>query len=111
MLDLWCEAVYSCSQGARRWFGGGCCRKSLTPGLSVNSKQCREQFITPLCCFPQSRCNSLAFRTPVLLHLLLDLDTNGGVDPLGVFSRFLKMVADINSVKLSIIFRGLIQDV
>ena len=51
----------------------------------------------------------MAFRTPVLLRLLLDLDTNGGVDPLGVFSQFLKMVADINSGKLSIIFCGLIR--
>ena len=23
--SLWCEAVYSCSQGAWRWFGGGSC--------------------------------------------------------------------------------------
>ena len=36
--------------------------------------------------FPQSRCNSLASWTPVLLRLLLDLDTYGGVDPLGVSS-------------------------
>ena len=40
-------------------------------------KQCREQFVTPLSCFPQSRYNSLAFRTSVLLRLLLDLDTYG----------------------------------
>ena len=65
--------------------------------------------MTPLSCFPQSRCNSLAFRTPVLLHLLLDLDTYGGVDPLGVFPLFLKMVADIIAPKLVILFRGLIR--
>ena len=61
-----------------------------------------------LSCFPQSRCNSLAFRTPVLLHLLLDLDTYGGVDPLGVFLLFLKMFGDIIAPKISIIFCGLI---
>ena len=60
-------------------------------------------------CFPQSRCNSLAFRTPVLLRLLIGLDTYGGVDPLGVFPLFLKMVADIIAPKLSILFRGLIR--
>ena len=70
-------------------------------------KQCCEQFFTPLSCFPQFRCNSLAIRTPVLLRLLLDLDTYGGADPLGVFLLFLKMVADIIAKKLSIIFRGL----
>ena len=45
------------------------------------------------------------FRTPLFLCLLLDLDTHGGVDPLGVFPLFLKMVADITAPKLSIIFR------
>ena len=39
--------------------------------------------MTPLSCFPLSRCNSLAFRTPVHLRLLLDIDSHGGVDPLG----------------------------
>ena len=69
------------------------------------SKQCREQFVTPLSCFPQSSCNSFAFRT---LALLLDLDDGGGLDPLFVFPLFLKMVADIIAPKSSVIFRGLI---
>ena len=50
-----------------------------------------------------------AFRTSVLLHLLLDLDTYGGVDPLGVFLLFLKKVVDIIAPKLSIIFHKLIR--
>ena len=58
---------------------------------------------------PRSRCNFLAFRTHVLLRLLLDLDTYGGINPLGVFPLFLKMVADIIAPKLSIHFRGLIR--
>ena len=48
----------------------------------------------------------------MLLRLLLDLDTYGGVDPLGVFHRlplFLKKVADIIAPKQSIVFRGLIR--
>ena len=62
--------------------------KASLLGSQFDSKQCREQFVTPLSCFPQCRCsNFLAFRTPVLLHLLLDLDTYGGVDHLGVFRR------------------------
>ena len=43
---------------------------------------------------------------PVLLRLLLDFDTYAGVDPLGVFPLFLKMVADIIAPKLIIIFIG-----
>ena len=64
-------------------------------GSKLDSMQCREQFVTPLSCFPQSRCNFLAFRTPVLLRLLLHCYTYGGVDPLLMFSLFQKMVADI----------------
>ena len=70
--------------------------------------QCREQFVTPLSWFPQPRLNSLAFWTPVLVRRLLDLDTYGGVDPLGSFPLFLEMVEDISAPKLSIIFLELI---
>ena len=57
-----------------------------------DNKQCHEQFVTILSYFIQSRCNSLVFRTSILLRLLLDLDTYGGVDFLGVFPLFKKMV-------------------
>ena len=53
--------------------------------------------------------NYFAFQTPVLLRLLLDLNTYGSVDPLGVFHLFLKMVSDVTASKLSIIFRVLIR--
>ena len=45
-----------------------------------------------LCLVSLSRCNSLAFRTHVLLRLFLDLDPYGGIDPLGLFPLFLKTV-------------------
>ena len=80
----------------------------LALSLTVSSVVSSSSHLS-LCCFPQSRCNSLAFQTPVLLRLLLDIDTYGGVDPLGVFSLFMKKVADIIAQKLSIIFRGLIR--
>ena len=67
------------------------------------------RFLTPLSFFPLSSCNSLAFRSPVLLRLILNLGTYGGADPLGVFPLFLKMVADIIAPKLSIIFCRLIR--
>ena len=78
--------------------------KASLPGSQFDSKQCREQFVTLLSCFPQSSCNSFPFLTPVLLHLLLDLDTYSGVDPLGVFPLFLKMVADIIAPKPNKVF-------
>ena len=61
--------------------------KASLLGSQFDSKQCRKQFVTPLSYFPQSRCNSLAFETSVL-RLLLDIDTYGSVDTLGVFPFF-----------------------
>ena len=83
--------------------------KALLLGFQFDCKQCREQFVFPLACFPQSRCNFLAVRTSVLLRLLLDLDSCGSVDTSGVFPLFLKKVADIIALKLCIIFRRLIR--
>ena len=97
---------------ALRGHGGGLlvalAEKASLLGSQFDSKQCCEQFIIPLCCFPHYRCNALVFWTTVFPHLLLELDTYGGVDPSGVFSLFLKMVADIIAKKLSIIFHRLI---
>ena len=62
--------------------------KAAPMGSQFDSKQFREQFVPPLSCFPQSRCNSSSCGTPVLLRLLLDLDTYRGVDPLGVLPLF-----------------------
>ena len=71
---------------------------SLSPGLAQRTPNNNNN----------NNNNSLAFRTPVLLRLLLDLDIYGGVKPLGVFPLFLKMVVDIIAPKLCIIFRWLI---
>ena len=79
--------------------------KASLLGSQFDSKQCREKFVTPLSCFTPPRCNSFAFRTSILLRLLLNLDTHGGVNPLGVFNVFLKKVADIILPKPIIIFR------
>ena len=83
--------------------------KASLLGALFDNKQCCEQFVTHLSCFPRPVCNSLAFRTSVLRRLLLDFDSYGGVDPLGVFPLFFKMVADIVAPKLSVIFRRLIR--
>ena len=83
--------------------------KASHTGSQFYSKQCHEQFVTPLSCFPQYMCNSLAFWTPVLLRLLLDLDTYGGVHRLGEFHLFLKMVEDHIAKYLRIFLNGLIR--
>ena len=83
--------------------------KASLLGTLFDSKQCHEQFVTRLSCFPLPVCNSMAFRTSVIRRLLLDFDSYGGVDPLGVFPLFFKIVANIVAPKLSVIFRRLIR--
>ena len=83
--------------------------KASLLGSQFDSKQCCEVFVTPVSNF-QSRCNSLAFRTPVLLRQLLDLETYvWGVDPIGSVSTFLKMVADVIVLRLRLNFHRLIR--
>ena len=85
-LVIWCETFYSCSQG----LGIECglvvapARKRHSCALSLTASS--VEFSWSLPCFPQSRYNYLAFRTSILLRLLLDLVTYVGVDPLGVSS-------------------------
>ena len=69
--------------------GGGLVVAPSLFGSQFDSKQCCEQFVTPMSSFHLSRCNSLTFRTPVRVRLLLDLHTYDGVDPLGVFPLYL----------------------
>ena len=76
--------------------------KASLVGSQFHSQQCREQLLTLLSCFPQSRGNSFSFLTPVRPRLLLDPDTYKGVDPLAVLPVFLKKVAGIIAPKLSI---------
>ena len=80
-LDIWCETFCSHSQGPGGGLKAGPAEKPSLLGSQFDNKQCREQFVTSLSCFPQARSNSLAFRISVFLRLLLDLDMYGVVDP------------------------------
>ena len=51
----------------------------------------------------------MALPTPVLVRLLLDLDTYGGVYSLCVFTLFVKRVRNIIAAKLGVIVRRLIR--
>ena len=50
---------------------------------------------------------SLSLGSIIWSSELVNLNTYGGVDPVGVFSQFLSKVANIIAPKLSIIFRRL----
>ena len=60
-----------------------------------DGKQSRESVDLPLTCHPSPSRTSFAFRSSEVMRLLLDLDTYGGSDPLGMFNLFLKRTADV----------------
>ena len=60
-----------------------------------DSKQSREAVDLPLTCHPSINLTTFAFWSREVKRLLLDLDPNGGTDPLGMFPLFLKRTADV----------------
>ena len=72
--------------------GGGLVCESVSKAdlLSdhFDSKQSREAVDLPLTCHPSPSLTTFAFRSSEVRHLLLDLDPNGGTDPLGMFPLF-----------------------
>ena len=74
-----------------------------------NSKQSRESVDLPLTCHPSPSIVTFAFRSSEVRRLLLDLDSCGGTDPLGMFPLFLKRTADVLAPSLSVVFRRLLR--
>ena len=66
------------------------------------------RLLIPLTCHPSPRLPTFAFRSSEVRHLLLDLDPNGGTDPLGTVPLFLKRTADVMTSRLSVVFRRLV---
>ena len=53
-----------------------------------DSKQSRDPLVLPSTCLPSPSLTAFAFRSWEVRQLLLDLDSYGGSDPLGLFSFF-----------------------
>ena len=68
------------------------------------SKQSRESVDLLVTCHPSPSLITFAFRSSEVKRLLLDLDTYGGTDPLGMFPLFLKRTADVFAPRLSVMF-------
>ena len=65
-----------------------------------DSKQSREAVDMPLTCHPSPSLTTFAFRSREVRRLLLDSDPDGGPNPLGMFSLFLKRTADVMATVL-----------
>ena len=72
-----------------------------------DGKQSRESVDLPLTSHPSPKLTSFAFRSSEVRRFLLDLDTYGSTDPLGMFPLFLKRTADIFAPCLSVVFHRL----
>ena len=90
--------------------GGGLVCKSVGKDdlLSdhFDGTQSRESVDLLLTCHPSPRLTSFSFRSSEVRRFLLNLDPNGGSDPLGMFHLFLKRTADVLASRLSVVFRG-----
>ena len=58
-------------------------------------KQSRDPVDLPSTCHLSPSLNTFTFRSQEVKRLLLDLDSYGGTDPLGMFSLFLKRTAEV----------------
>ena len=68
-----------------------------------DSKQSRESVDLQVTCHPSPSLITFAFRSSEVKRFLLDIDPNGGTDPLGMFPLFLKRTADILVPRLSVV--------
>ena len=66
----------------------------------VDNKQSREAVVLPLPCHQSPSLTTYAIRSSEVRRLLLDLDTYGGTDPLGMFPLFLKGTTYVMALSL-----------
>ena len=74
-----------------------------------HGKQSRDPVDLPSTCHPSPSLTIFAFRSPQVRRLLLDLDSYGGTDPIGMLPLFLKRTADVLAPLLAVVFRQLLR--
>ena len=74
-----------------------------------DGKQTRDPVDLPSTCHPSPSLTTFAFWSREVKRLLLDLDSYGGTDPLGMFHLFLKKTAVVLALRLAGVFRRLLR--
>ena len=91
--------------------GGGLVCESVGKSHMLSShfdgKQSRVSVDLPSTCHPSPSLTTFAFRSREVKQLLLDLDSYGGTDPLGMFPLFLKKTAEVLAPRLPVVFQRL----
>ena len=109
------SAVFGLSSSLPPLVGGGggvvCESVSKADLLSdhFDGKQSRESVDPPLTCHPYPRRTFFAMGSNEVRRLLLNFDSYGGSNSLGMFPFFLKRTADVLAHRLSVVFRRLVR--
>ena len=74
-----------------------------------DGKQSRDSVDLPYTCHPSPSLTTFAFRSWEVKRLLLDLDSYGGTDPLGMYPLLLKKTAVVLASCLAVVFRRLLR--
>ena len=72
-------------------------------------KQSRDPLDLPSICYPSPSLTTFALRSRKVKRLLLDLDSYGGTDLMGMFLLFLKRAAEVLPPRLAVVFRRLLR--
>ena len=72
-------------------------------------KQSRDPVDLPSTCHLFPSLTTFAFRSREVRRLLLDLDSYGGTDPLGLFPLLLKRTTEVLTPRLAVVFRRLLR--
>ena len=75
----------------------------------IACKQYIEAVDLPLTCHPSPSLTTVGFWSSEMRRLLLDLDSCGGTELLGMFPLFLKRTADVMDPRQSVVFRRLVR--
>ena len=74
-----------------------------------DGKQSRDPVDLPSTCHPSPSLTTFAFRSREAKRLLLDLDSYGGTDTLGMFPLFMKKTAEVLAPRLTVVFWQLLR--
>ena len=74
-----------------------------------DGKLSKDPVDLPPTCHPSPSLTTFAFRSREVKRLLLDLDSYGGTDPLGIFPLFLKKTAVVLAPRLAVVFQRLLR--
>ena len=93
--------------------GGGLVCESVGKAEMLSAhfdgKQSRDPVDLPSTCHPSPSLTTFAFRSREVKRLLLDLDSYGGTDALGMFPLFLKKTAVVLALRLAVVFRRILR--